>query len=138
MENVNLNGKVLVLFDGVCVLCNGLVQRLIKLDKKDVFRFASLQSDFAIQLLKQYPNQKTDINSVVVIDDGKIFTEAAAIFQMAKHLSWFHRLLLAAQIFPASFNNKIYRYVAHRRYGWFGKYNACTIPSEKQKHKFIL
>ena len=136
MENVT-EGKVLVLFDGVCVLCNGLVQRLIQLDKKDVFRFASLQSEFAVQLLNKFPVQ-SNLDSVVVVDEGKIFTEASAIFQMAKHLSWFHKTILVARVFPASFNNSIYRFVARKRYGWFGKFDACMIPTEEPKHKFIL
>ena len=126
------------MFDGVCNLCNGLVQRLIKLDKKNDLMYASLQSEFAKNLLSRFPEKPNDLNSVVLYENNKIYTEAEAIFKITKHLGTLHQILLIAKIFPKPFNNAIYRWVAKHRYGWFGKQETCMIPNEEQKHKFIL
>jgi predicted DCC family thiol-disulfide oxidoreductase YuxK len=124
----------LILFDGVCNLCSNSVQLIIKNDRKDYFRFASLQSDLGVALKKQY-NITTD--SIVLVEDGKVYTQSSAALMIARRLKGAYPLLYGFMILPRMIRNTVYAWIARNRYRWFGKKEACWIPTPELKNKFI-
>lgn len=126
-----------ILFDGYCNLCSGVVQFVIKRDKKGIFKFASLESEFAKAVLKNKEIQKGLPDSFVLIQKGVIFTMSTAALKVAKQLSGPYPLLYAFIIIPEFIRNFIYRIVAKYRYKWFGKTETCWLPPKSVKEKFI-
>jgi predicted DCC family thiol-disulfide oxidoreductase YuxK len=129
--------KQVILFDGICNLCNGVVQFVIKKDKKDVFRFASLQSDFGQSLLKQYNLNQSTFNSLILYESGKIYTKSTAALRVAKALPGAWSILYALIIVPKFVRDACYNIVAANRYRWFGKQESCWLPTENLKIKFF-
>ena len=126
----------IILFDGVCNLCNGFVQRIIIADEKDYFRFASLQSETGQNLLKNYPNLQ-DLKSIVYLQDGKVFTKSSAALKIASHLSGSWKLLRIGYILPAFIRDVFYDLIAKYRYKLFGKKEQCMVPTPELKAKFL-
>lgn len=129
----------IILFDGVCNLCNGFVHFVIKREKSDVFKFAALQSDQAIELLAQYDLISTDMKSVILIDTGrnKAFTESSAVLHIFGNLKGLFPLLQLFFIIPKFIRDFVYQQIAVNRYRWFGKRNSCMIPTPELKKKFL-
>ena len=127
----------IVLFDGVCNLCHGGVQFIIRRDDHDRFQFASLEGDPGWRLLQEYAVQgKTD--SIVLIESrGKVSTESSAILRIALKLPRLYPVLGMLLIIPKFIRDPMYRFIASRRYRWFGKKEACPLPSKKQQAKFL-
>lgn len=131
-------GKHILLFDGVCNLCNASVQFVLRRDKKEKFLFAPLQSPIAEKLLAGNSNYITDLHSIVLIKNGEIFDESSAALYTAKELSAGWSLLYYFFIWwPKSIRDAIYRFVAKRRYKWFGKRDACSIPDKNYQDRFL-
>lgn len=126
----------IVLFDGVCNLCDGFVQRIITADKKDFFRFASLQSETAQTLLKNHPHLQ-GLKSIVYLEDNEVFTKSAAALKIASHLGGSWKLMKLGYIFPEFFRNSVYDLIAKYRYNWFGKKGQCMVPTPELKGKFL-
>ena len=134
---VNENKKI-ILFDGVCNLCNGFVQFVIKRDANDVFRYASLQSDIGQKLLSERNIDGTLIDSVVLIEPGvAYYIKSDAALQIGSHLKGFSGLSRFLHLIPSSLRNIVYDLIARYRYVWFGKKDACMIPTPELKAKFI-
>ena len=129
--------KSVVLFDGVCILCNSSVNFIIKHDTKERFLFASLQSDAAKELLLHFEIKKIDLNTVFLIENGILYKKSTAALKIIKHLSKGFSLLYGFIIIPKSIRNWIYCVIAKNRYKWFGKESVCIIPSEKTRNKFL-
>ncbi len=130
----------IIFFDGVCNLCNGFVDFILRQDNNRRFRFASLQSDIAREYLKGYPDILTgdDPDSVVLLSpDGEVYTQSDAVLRIAGILGGAWKLLLAFQVLPVGFRNRIYRWVARNRYAWFGKRGTCRIPSSEEAQSFL-
>lgn len=132
-------GKHIVLFDGVCNLCDAAVQRIIKHDKKDLYRFASLQSELGQQLLKERGIDTNAIDSIILIIPGEAYyIKADAALEIAKNMgSWYMALGFTKNVLPSSFTNWVYDFVAKNRYKWYGKKEACMIPTPELKAKFL-
>ncbi len=126
-----------ILFDGYCNLCSGVVQFVIKKDQKGIFKFASLQSDFAKAVLKTNGLIDNQLDSFVLIQKGIPFTMSTAALKVARQLSGFYPLLYAFIIVPEFIRNFIYKTVAKYRYKWFGKTESCWLPPISVKEKFI-
>ncbi|WP_413790323.1 thiol-disulfide oxidoreductase DCC family protein [Bacillus thuringiensis] len=126
----------IILFDGDCNLCNQSVQFIIKRDPKGYFKFASRQSSIGIQLLDQYNISKT-IDSVILIDNNKAYTESDAILNICKYLKGSCKLLFILLIIPRPIRNLYYKKVAENRYKWFGKQKHCLIPTPDIKKRFL-
>ena len=126
----------IVLFDGVCNLCNASVRFLLKHEKGDVFRFASLQSQFGQNLLKKYNFQKDYLSSVLYIDDSGIHGSSEAAIRISKGLKFPFNLFQGIRILPRPFREWIYRFIARNRYKWFGTQNSCTYSLEGYEDKF--
>lgn len=129
--------KKIVLFDGICDLCNKSVQFIVQRDERDLFRLASLQSDFGQKFLKKHGKSTTHFDSIILIDENqKLYTESTAALKIAQDLKgvkWMKIFL----ILPKFLRDGVYRIIAKHRYKWFGKRAECMIPSPELKAKFI-
>ena len=132
----------IVLYDGVCGLCNRAVQFLLKRDRHDRLRFASLQSEFAAQLLQRHGFDNKDLDTVYVVlnqgDAGEaLLAKGDAFLVFARELGGVWNVARLGRIIPRSIRNWLYDFVARHRYQVFGKYEACLLPDPRYKHKFI-
>ena len=132
----------IVLYDGVCGLCNRAVQFLLKRDRRDRLRFASLQSDFAAMLLERHGVDHKDLDTVyVVLNQGEagesLLAKGDAFLVFAREIGGFWSIARLGRIIPRSIRNWHYDFVARHRYQVFGKYEACMLPDPQYKHKFI-
>lgn len=129
--------KQIILFDGVCNLCDNAVQYIIKKDTKDIFRFVSLQSDLGQEIQNYLGIQSRKIDSIVLYIPGKAYyIKSTAAIEIAKeltYLNWFTFFLL----FPSWLRDPIYDYIAKNRYKWYGKKNSCMMPTPEIKAKFL-
>ncbi|MEO6404185.1 MAG: thiol-disulfide oxidoreductase DCC family protein [Ferruginibacter sp.] len=132
-----MNEHPIILFDGICNLCNQAVQFVIKQDKKSIFKFASLQGHHGQHLLKQYHLSQDDFNSFVLISNNKLYTRSAAALKIARHLTSPANLLYGFIIVPAFIRNAVYNIIAKNRYRWFGKKDECMIPTPELKERFL-
>jgi predicted DCC family thiol-disulfide oxidoreductase YuxK len=131
-----------VLYDGVCGLCNCLNQFLLKRDLHDRFRFASLQSEVATRLLQRHGADAIDLDTVyVVVDYGepseRLLARSDAILHVLQGLGGIWSLTAAGKIVPKPVRNAFYKLVATNRYRVFGKYDVCLMPEERYKVKFL-
>jgi predicted DCC family thiol-disulfide oxidoreductase YuxK len=131
------SGQTVLFFDGVCGLCNGLVDFLFKWDKKASILFSPLQSEYASQTL---PNELlNDFDTVVVkTDEGKILKRSEAIFYVLNKLGGFWKILSLARVLPSSFSDFFYKIISKNRYKIFGKRETCRLPTPQEKSRFIL
>ncbi|MEH6763013.1 MAG: thiol-disulfide oxidoreductase DCC family protein [Aequorivita antarctica] len=127
----------IILFDGVCNLCNGAVTYIIKHDKKNVFKFAALQSEIGKQLVAKFNIDTKKVDSIILIDDEKHYEKSSAALHITKNLSGAYPLLFGFMIVPKFFRNAVYDYIARNRYKWFGKKESCMIPTKELKAKFL-
>lgn len=133
----HLKNKNIILFDGICNLCNSSVQFIIKHDKKQRFLFTSLQSDAARELLLQFPSKKNKMNSLLYIENNKIYDKSNAALQIIKHLNTPLNWLFTFVIIPKTVRDYLYNFIAKNRYKWFGKKECCMIPSPELKERFL-
>ncbi|MEM1136113.1 MAG: DCC1-like thiol-disulfide oxidoreductase family protein [Bacteroidota bacterium] len=126
----------IILFDGVCNLCNGSVNFIIDYDKANSFKFASLQSEKGKTLLKKY-QLDLQLNSIVLIENGKAFQKSTAALRISKKLSFPFFLLSFFLFTPRSIRDFAYDMIAKNRYAWFGKSDSCRIPTPELQTKFI-
>ncbi len=134
--------QTLVLYDGVCGLCNWLVAFLIRHDRRDQFRFAPLQSEIARRLLQRYELNPGDLDTVVVLADfqqpsERVLTRSQAALWCVGHLGGIRRLFTIARLIPSTLREALYRFIARRRYRIFGKYDKCPLPRPEDRHKFL-
>ncbi len=127
----------IILFDGVCNLCNSSVQFVISHDPQRQFRFASLQSEFGQSVLTKFNLPTNSLQSFILLDNNKIDTKSTAALKVAKQLNKGWSLLYAFIIVPAFIRDAVYQFIAKNRYKWFGKKEACWIPTQELKHLFI-
>ncbi|WP_027067184.1 thiol-disulfide oxidoreductase DCC family protein [Maribacter sp. Hel_I_7] len=132
------SNKKIILFDGVCNLCNNTVQFVIKRDVNDIFRFTPLQSDTAKKLLHERNIDIDDIDSIILIEPNvAYYTKSTAALEIGKELKGYDGLSVILLWLPESFRNIVYNYVAKNRYKWYGKKESCMIPTQELKNKFI-
>jgi predicted DCC family thiol-disulfide oxidoreductase YuxK len=135
---INLeNQPYIVIFDGLCNLCNGAVQFIIRHDKKNRFVFASLQSEVAKKLLNEI-QVPSSLETIVLIKGHKHFQKSDAVLEIAKNLSGFWPMVHGFKIIPRFLRDVLYNCVAKNRYTWFGKQNSCTSPSPEIRNKFLI
>ncbi len=129
--------KSIILFDGVCNLCNNSVQFVIKRDNKQQFLFASLQSDAATKLLLQFYSKKIEIQSIVLIEENKVYDKSTAALRIARKLNPLWNVLYIFIIVPKSLRDLVYDFIAKNRYKWFGKQDSCILFIKEYKNRFI-
>jgi predicted DCC family thiol-disulfide oxidoreductase YuxK len=126
----------ILLFDGVCNLCNQSVQFIINRDKAGLFQFAALQSDVGIALMQKY-QLPTDLDTVVLVLGNKAYTRSDAALQVLRHLGMPWSLATVFFILPKGFRDLVYNYIAKNRYRWFGRQESCMMPTADLKRRFL-
>lgn len=134
---MDINKKI-ILFDGVCNLCDSSVQFIIKRDKNDVFRYAALQSETGEKLLAERNIDSNEIDSIILIEPNvAYYTKSTAALEIGKNLKGLRTISSILLWLPESFRNIVYDFIAKNRYKWYGKKTDCMIPTEELKSKFI-
>lgn len=137
MLNLPENKKI-ILFDGVCNLCNASVQFVIKHDKKDLFRFVALQSDLGQQIITHIAIDTQNIDSIILYEPGiAYYYQSDAVLEIAKSLGGIFYFAGIFNLFPTALRNTLYNYVARNRYRWYGKRESCLLPTPELKAKFL-
>ncbi len=132
------DNKKIILFDGVCNLCNGFVKFVIKNDKKDVFRYASLQSEIGQQLISERNIDTSKIDSVVLIEPRvAYYIKSDAALQIGRQIKGYRTISKVLNLIPSGLRNIVYDIIARYRYTWFGKKDSCMIPTPELKAKFL-
>lgn len=126
-----------VLFDGVCNLCDGAVQFIIKRDKHQKLRFASLQSDYAQDRLQYTDLPPQYLDSFVLLEAGAWYTRSTAALRVCKYLDGLWPLLYAFIVVPKPIRDGVYNWVGRNRYQWFGKKDNCMVPTPELKALFL-
>ena len=130
-----MSAKAVILFDGVCNFCNSSINLVIRNDKKAYFQFAPLQGEIAQQLVgnRILPTPE----SVILLEDGKIYEKSTAALRIAKKLDGLWPLVYILHIIPKFVRDPIYDLIARNRYKWFGKKETCMIPSPDIRNRFL-
>ena len=126
----------IILFDGVCNLCNNSVQFIVKRDPTAKFNFAAIQSEIGEKLLRQHGFHQA-VNSFILIENDRIYLKSSAALRVCGKLQGLWKLLVIFQIIPPFIRDIFYDAVAKNRYRWFGKKDSCMIPSPELKKRFL-
>lgn len=137
MNQAESTSHAILLFDGVCNLCDGFVQFVIKRDPSGYFRFTSLQSEVGQEILKKHQMPADKITTVVLIEKGKVYTHSDVGLRVARHLGGFWPVFYALTIVPRFIRDAVYNWIARNRYRWFGKKEACMLPTPELKKRFL-
>ncbi|MEY9970115.1 putative DCC family thiol-disulfide oxidoreductase YuxK [Lysinibacillus sp. RC46] len=126
----------IILFDGVCNFCDSSVQFIIKYDQAAYFQFASIQSEAGQALLAQYEVPE-NIDSVILIEQGKVYFESTAALKICRRLDSFWPVCYILIMIPPSIRNTMYRLFAKNRYRLFGRKEVCLLPTPSQRNRFL-
>lgn len=135
MNDLRNNG--LVLFDGVCNFCNSSVNFVIKHDKGDYFRFLPLQSERGQKIIETYNLNPENLQTVILLEQGRIYTKSTAALRIAKKLSGGWKLMYGFIAVPAVIRDFFYDLISRNRYKWWGRKESCMIPTPEVKRKFL-
>lgn len=131
------SNKSIILFDGVCNLCNNSIIFIIKRDPKDTFRFAPLQEGKGAELIAKHNIDTSRTDSIILIENGKVYVKSTAALRVARKLKGAWPLLYGFIIIPTFIRNWVYDFIARNRYKWYGKKESCMIPTPELKAKFL-
>ncbi len=126
-----------VLFDGVCNLCNAVVSFIIERDRAGRYRFASLQGRAGARLLRAHGMCADDVDSVLLVDGGQVYARSTAALRIARGLGWPWALLGVFCLVPPFLRDRVYDLVARRRYAWFGRSDSCRVPLPHERERFL-
>ncbi len=129
--------KNVILFDGICNLCNDVVNLLLDLDKSNILYFSSLQSDFGQFVLQKFNLPTDNFNSFIFLKKGKIYQKSDGALEVCRTLGGFWKILYFFKIIPTFARNAIYEWVAQNRYRWFGKKEYCRVPTPNLQARFL-
>ncbi len=127
----------IVLFDGVCNMCNGAVDFILQRDSAGRFKFASLQSEAAQAIYARHGRKPGDLSTMALVEDGKIYTRSTAALRIARRLDGLWPLMYGFIVVPPILRDAIYRWVAANRYRWFGKRETCRVPTPDEQARFL-
>ena len=127
----------IILFDGVCNLCNGAVNFVIKRDTGNVFKFTPLQEKQGVLLLKMHAVDTQKLDSIVLIENGNVYIKSSAALRIARKMSNLWPLFFVLLIIPSFIRDGVYDFIAKNRYKWFGKKEQCMIPTPGFREKFL-
>ena len=130
--------KKIVLFDGVCHLCDSFVNFVIDHDKQDLFKFASLQSEIGEKILAHIGANIINVDSIILYEPGNAYySKSSAALQILKNLGGVFYLFSIFMIIPQFLRDPVYDWVARNRYHWFGKKEECRMPTQEFNSRFI-
>ncbi|MGN7823902.1 thiol-disulfide oxidoreductase DCC family protein [Chitinophaga sp. 22536] len=127
----------IILFDGVCNLCNGSINFVIRHDRRGHFRFAPLQSYVAAALAATHQTDISQMASFILVQNGKAYTKSTAALRVARQLPFPWKLLYAGIIFPRFIRDGVYNIIARNRYRWFGRKDRCMVPTPEIRERFL-
>lgn len=130
-------GQAVLLFDGVCNLCNASVNFVIDRDPQAYFRFAALQSEAGRALLEGQHLHGDYLDSIVLVEHGRVYTNSTAALRVARHLSGAWPLLAVFLVVPRPVRDLVYGWVARNRYRWFGRRDTCRLPTPELRVRFL-
>ena len=134
---MNKTLQPVILYDGVCGLCDRFVRFIITRDSSAKLKLAPLQSESAIALLQKFHLPVTALSTVVLIEGEKSYIKSAAVLRSLRYLDGAWKFFTILRIIPAPISDFMYDFVARNRYRWFGKFDACIIPSPEIKTRFL-
>lgn len=126
-----------IFFDGVCNLCNQFVDFMIHLDKRQIYRYASLQSDLGQYVLQQNRLSTQNLKTILLLQNGKIYQKSDAVIRILVGLGGIYRLARFLRIMPQFIRDAVYTFVSSNRYLFFGKKETCRLPSADEKARFL-
>jgi len=126
-----------VLFDGVCGLCDGFVAWLLRRDRAGVFKVAPLQGETAVRYVSPRHASDPEAWSIVLVEDGAVFEQSDAVLRIVARLGGVLRLAALLRFFPRVLRDAVYGVIARNRYRWFGKRDACRVPSSEERERFL-
>jgi predicted DCC family thiol-disulfide oxidoreductase YuxK len=136
-EKIRQNHSNIILFDGVCNLCNSFVNFLLKKDKQEIFRFASLQSTFGKEILDIWNENENADKTVFYLRNNNLYKKSDAALHIIKDVGGAYSLLFAFIIVPRFIRDYVYTVISRNRYKWFGKRNTCRMPTPEEKVRFL-
>lgn len=125
-----------ILFDGVCNFCDVSVQFILNRDPNETFHFASLQSEAGQELLNKY-HVRDDVDSMILIENDKVYYKSSAALRISRHLRGAWKLLYVFMVVPAPIRNVVYDLIARNRYKWFGQKESCMLPPPNVRKRFL-
>ncbi len=132
------NNKYLILFDGICNLCNNSVNYIIRKDKKNRFVFAAIQSEIGGKIINELNIDTSKTDSIILLrNESEYYFKSTAALKIAKDLQFPTNLAIVFLVIPAFIRNWVYDIIARNRYKWYGKREACMIPTPELKAKFL-
>lgn len=140
LQDVNLSAGPIQMFDGVCNLCNGMVQYVLLHDRSQRIRFLSLQDPKAEAILARYnaQHERVSMNSLILLDNGKLYRESDAVLRLARHMGgWYKVVGMLGWLVPRFLRDSVYRTISRNRYRWFGKQDECMLPRPEWKARFV-
>ena len=132
-----MNDRAIVLFDGVCNLCDASVQFVIRRDPRGIFQFASLQGNVGSELARGSGVDPSALDSIVLLDHGKVYRKSSAALRIAKRLNAAWPLMYVFIVVPAPVRDLVYDFVGNRRYRWFGRKDQCWVPDADLRSRFL-
>ncbi|WP_405098442.1 thiol-disulfide oxidoreductase DCC family protein [Oceanobacillus sp. FSL H7-0719] len=126
----------IILFDGECNFCDASVQFIIQRDQKKQFKFASLQGEAGQKLINKY-NSPKNIDSLILLENNKVYYKSTAALRIAKQLKGMWKLLYIFLLVPPKIRDALYDIIAKNRYKWFGKKDSCMLPSPEMRSRFL-
>lgn len=132
-----INSYSILIFDGECNLCNNWVKLVLRFDKKQRFKFCSLQSEQGRKLIGDQISLETLPQTVVLIENDKLYTHSTAALRVVQQLAFPVSMLVVFKIIPVKVRDGVYNWIARNRYKWFGKQQSCRIPEPEIMHRFL-
>jgi len=137
MAQTTADNHPILLFDGVCNLCNGVIKFAIKRDRNAHLHFASLQSEPAKVLMRQHGLDENQLKTFILIENGKAHTRSTAALRLARHFTGLWPMLYIFIIIPKPIRDAVYNFISKNRYRWFGKEESCMIPTPDISARFL-
>lgn len=132
-----MSEHAILLFDGVCNVCNDSVQFIIERDRAGYFQFAPLQSDFARELLARFGLPVDAMDTMVLVEGDRVWTHSDAAVEMVRRLPGAWPLLAGFGLLPRALRDRAYAWLVRNRYRWFGKRDTCMVPTPELKARFL-
>lgn len=131
-------GRPILIFDGVCNLCNHFVDFVIRRDKEELFLFTANQHESGQELLKKHGYAAEDVSTVFLFQDGKMYERSEAALRVARQLGFPWSMLWVGMIFPKFIRDSVYKWIARNRYRWFGEKETCRLPTPAERARFLI
>jgi predicted DCC family thiol-disulfide oxidoreductase YuxK len=126
----------IVIFDGVCNLCARSVQFILSHESEPRFQFSPVQSAAGARILSEYGFSASDVDTFVLVSEGKVYTRSTAALRIARHFKGAWRLLRVLWVVPRPIRDALYNFVARNRYSWYGKSDSCMVPTPELNARF--